>query len=107
MNDEVCLTRTISMGQGTSTRGFRDQVRERDRACIVSGQKVSKKRWEGYQASHLFPLAYLAHWNTENFGRWITTGGSDTINSVQNGILLRAHLHQLFDSYCFSINPDV
>lgn len=33
------------------------------------------------------------------------TGG--TINSVQNGLLLRSDIHQLFDFYDFSINPDV
>ena len=32
-------------------------------------------------------------------------GGS--INSVQNGLLLRSDIHQLFDMYRISINPDV
>ena len=29
------------------------------------------------------------------------------MNSVQNGITLRADMHTLFDHYAFSINPDV
>ena len=30
-----------------------------------------------------------------------------SINSVQNGILMLAHIHQMFASYLVSINPDV
>lgn len=33
--------------------------------------------------------------------------GSDAINSVQNGLMLRNDLNSLFDSYILSINPDV
>jgi hypothetical protein len=36
-----------------------------------------------------------------------TTRQSGTINSVQNGLLLDSAIHQLFDCYIFSINPDV
>jgi len=65
--------------------------------------------WVGYEAAHIFPLAYERHWIDQNYGRWIllppAKGGS--INSVQNGMLLRSDIHQLFDSYSFSINPDV
>ncbi|KAG9235943.1 hypothetical protein BJ875DRAFT_373223, partial [Amylocarpus encephaloides] len=43
-----------------------------------------------------------------SYNRWVTTqpesGGS--INSVQNGILLGSAIHQLFDAYDLSINPD-
>jgi hypothetical protein len=43
--------------------------------------------------------------------RWISippeTEAAGTINSVQNGMLLKSDLHQLFDNYAFSINPDV
>lgn len=65
--------------------------------------------WNGFEAAHIFPLAYEDHWNNNEYDRWITIrpekGG--TINSVQNGLLLRSHIHQLFESYDFSINPDV
>lgn len=33
--------------------------------------------------------------------------GESGINSVQNGILLRADVHELFDTYRIAINPDV
>jgi hypothetical protein len=77
----------------------------------VSGKKVPNgfSRWFGFEAAHIFPLAYEGHWSQFNYGRWISlpseTGG--TINSVQNGILLRNDIHALFDGYAFSINPDV
>jgi hypothetical protein len=65
--------------------------------------------WRGFEAAHIFPLAYEEHWRNNNFARWISipsiAGGS--INSIQNGILLNSAIHQLFDSFAFSINPDV
>jgi hypothetical protein len=77
----------------------------------VSG-KVARPgafQWFGFEAAHIFPLAYEGHWMQFNYGRWISLpperGG--TINSVQNGILLRNDMHNLFDGYAFSINPEV
>lgn len=61
--------------------------------------------WAVLQAAHIFPLGQASYWNDNNLGRWITDGGS--INSLQNGILLRADIHQMLDLYAFSINPDV
>jgi hypothetical protein len=67
--------------------------------------------WFGLQAAHVFPLSHEGHWNKQNYESWITirpdkdNGG--IINSVQNGLLLRSDIHQLFDGYIFSINPDV
>jgi HNH endonuclease len=65
--------------------------------------------WDGFEASHIFPLAYEGHWIDHNYDRWITIqsakGGS--INSVQNGLLLKSDIHQLFDAYAIAINPDV
>jgi HNH endonuclease len=64
--------------------------------------------WDGFKAAHIFPLAYEGHWIDQNYDRWITIqpirGGS--INSVQNGLLLDANIHQLFNVYGISINPD-
>ena len=57
----------------------------------------------------MFPLAYEGQWRDQNLSRWITQeperGGA--INSVQNGLLLASDIHQLFDNYSLSINPDV
>ena len=84
----------------------------RDHRCVISGEKAigaPYDDWTGFEAAHIFPLAYEGHWTEHNYNRWITiqpeSGG--TINSVQNGMLLRSDIHQLFDSYNFSINPDV
>lgn len=79
----------------------------------MSGKKVlsygSDSFYTGFEAAHIFPLAYEGHWISGGYSRWITilpeNGGA--INSVQNGLLLRSDIHQQFDSYNLSINPDV
>jgi hypothetical protein len=112
VNDEIIYTRGRSIQTGTRVQAFRDQVRERDGRCVVSKLENSIKifgLWEGFEAAHIFPLAYEQQRLDSNYGRWITLlpprGGP--INSVQNGLLLRADLHTLFNRYTFSINPDV
>ena len=87
-------------------------MRSRDHRCIITGEEaVRAKRgnWTGFEAAHIFPLAYNAQWIEQNFSRWIMkpSANGELINSVQNGMLLRADIHQLFDSYMVSINPDV
>lgn len=69
--------------------------------------------WAGFEATHIFPLAFEEIWNDRNFGRWIKSPSNEEkikggkINSNQNGLLLRTDIHQLFDMYFISINPDV
>jgi len=65
--------------------------------------------WAGFEAAHIFPLAYERYWLNHNYDRWISLSQEkgEKINSVQNGLLLRSDIHQLFDYYDFSINPDV
>jgi hypothetical protein len=112
INNEVPLFRVQSQGSGTRIPAFGNAVRLRDNRCIVTQEEVPytpDPNWSGFEAAHIFPLAHQTHWVNQNYGRWITvpstTGGS--INSVQNGLLLRADIHQHFDGYFFSINPDV
>lgn len=66
-------------------------------------------KWVGFDAAHVFPLAYEKQWLEGDYGRHVDIvpprGGS--INSVQNGLLLNTSMHHLFDQYLFSINPDV
>ncbi|KAG9238857.1 hypothetical protein BJ875DRAFT_479915 [Amylocarpus encephaloides] len=111
VHDEPWLVRTISHATGTRVQSFTDSVRSRDRRCVISGGKAVGAyidNWRGFQAAHIFPLAYEGHWIEYGYDRWITirpeSGG--TINSVQNGMLLNSSVHQLFDSYDLSINPD-
>ena len=79
---------------------FCDAVRQRDRRCVITGKSAVNARgsWAGFQAAHIFPLAYEEYWMYHNYGRCITiqpnTGGS--INSVQNGLLLTASLSYSF-----------
>src|SRR4051794_40799692 len=111
-SDEPWLVRTISVGTGTRVVAFRDAVRNRDRRCIITGEVALNSHrglWVGFEAAHIFPPAYERHWTNYDYSRWITvpaTGGG-SINSVQNGVLLRDDIHSLFDSYLISINPDV
>jgi hypothetical protein len=104
----------ISQQTGNRTQSFCDAVRSRDGQCVITGQQApdaDNGNWDGLQAAHIFPLAYEDHWNQSNYSNLITippaseTAGS--INSVQNGLLLRNDIHHLFDCYDFSINPDV
>ncbi|PKS12311.1 hypothetical protein jhhlp_001611 [Lomentospora prolificans] len=100
VNNEPFLYRTISLGTGTPVQSFRDAVRQRDGWCIVTKITNLNRRygsWSGFKAAH-----------DNNFDRWITidTAVGDSINSMQNGMLLLAHVHDLFDMYLFSIDPD-
>ncbi|KAK2752733.1 hypothetical protein FQN55_005864 [Onygenales sp. PD_40] len=89
---------------------FTDAARHRDRGCVITKEAqdellIQAGLWPGFEAAHVFPLAYSALWAGQGFNAAIVTPGSDgdNINSVQNGMLLRADLHQLFDTYPFSI----
>jgi len=110
-NNEPWLVRTTSVASGTRVAEFRDVVRQRDRGCVITGEEAEAQydMWLGFEAARIFPLAYEDHWVRHDYGRWISipprSGGS--INSVQNGLLLRADIHTLFDNYVLSINPDV
>lgn len=102
----------FSHSTGTRTQAFRDAIRCRDRRCIISG-KGSRRTglgvWQGYEAAHIFPLGQEDQWIEQDYGRWITKPPAQEglTNSVQNGLLLQSDIHQLFDSYMVSINPDV
>ncbi|KAL9125819.1 MAG: hypothetical protein Q9217_005027, partial [Psora testacea] len=111
VSNEPVLTRTFSLSTGSRLQSFRDEVRRRDGRCIITrtiALGAYRNYWTGFEAAHVFPIGYQAHWDQHNFGRWITIPGTngETINSKQNGLLLRADIHGLFDNYGISINPD-
>jgi len=102
----------MRLSTGFRVQGFRDAVRNRDRRCVITGAEViaiAEDNWTGFQASHIFPLAYEGEWTRGGFSRWITivTAVGGSINSIQNGMLLRNDIHSQFDQYDFAINPDV
>ena len=112
VTDESWLFRTTSVSSGTRVAEFREAVRQRDRRCVITGEMVLRAEhgiWRGFEAAHIFPLRYEGYWTQQNYGRWISihpsSGGS--INSIQNGMLLREDIHTLFDSCDVSINPEV
>ncbi|KAG9234972.1 HNH endonuclease-domain-containing protein [Amylocarpus encephaloides] len=109
LSNELLLSRALSLQTRTRVQAFRDAVRLRDRRCIITGEEyLDDDNWRGFEATHIFPLAYEQYWTDHNYGRWIlinlNRGG--TINSIQNGLLLRDDIHTLFDFCDFSINPD-
>ncbi|KAK3168476.1 hypothetical protein OEA41_004924 [Lepraria neglecta] len=111
VSKEPFLTRTISLSTGSRLQSFRDEIRRRDGRCVITGNIVLgayRNHWKGFEAAHIFPLAYEGHWVQHNFARWIIipAANGETINSKQNGLLLRADIHGLFDNYDISINPD-
>ncbi|KAK9317847.1 HNH endonuclease-domain-containing protein [Lipomyces starkeyi] len=91
---------------------FRTQVRERDGKCVITGtvnRRADRDNWSTFHAAHIFPLSSEDYFVQSGFSRWITNriGERDTgINSCQNGLLMRSHMHEQFDGFYFSINPD-
>ncbi|KAG0133617.1 hypothetical protein HOY82DRAFT_590704 [Tuber indicum] len=113
VTSEVPLIRTTSSPFGTRVDAFRDAVRDRDQGCMITGTRAtlaSSGHWFGFEATHIFPLAHEAHWNNCGYHSWITVPpnqeSSGSINSPQNGILLRRDIQSLFDCYALTINPD-
>ncbi|KAF8416257.1 HNH endonuclease-domain-containing protein [Tirmania nivea] len=80
--------------------------------CVISGvvNRSAPYRWHGFEEAHIFPLGKEDYWNQWGYSRWITdmddNVGMSKINSTQNGVLLRSDVHQLFDQYLLSVNPD-
>ncbi|KAG0123934.1 hypothetical protein HOY82DRAFT_466541, partial [Tuber indicum] len=113
ITEEVPLTRTTSLPSGTRVASFTDSVHERDRRCIIAGMPAPLAEFgnrRSFDTAHIFPLVYEEYWNGRNYGDWITVPPANesdgSINSVQNGILLRRDIRDYFDSYDLSVNPD-
>jgi predicted restriction endonuclease len=115
LTDEPFITRILSHTISGRDGAFRTAVRERDKKCVISGfvnhsVRISRNDWSSFEAAHIFPLAAESIFTSNNLSRWITnkaSTGDSGINSVQNGLLLASHVHQLFDQYLISIHPDV
>ncbi|KAK9481854.1 hypothetical protein V1527DRAFT_499508 [Lipomyces starkeyi] len=94
------LTRVYSSKVSARTEKFRNEVRERDGKCVISGTVNTgayTDLWWGFEPAHIFPLS----------GNNYSEGESDSgINSCQNRLLMQSSIHQGFDSFCFAINPD-
>ncbi|KAI9813908.1 MAG: hypothetical protein M1832_006055 [Thelocarpon impressellum] len=95
---------------------FTTHIRKRDRKCVVTGQSAEFGGFACYglfEAAHIFPLALESQWIQHGHGRHISESSTladqshSMIHSTQNGMLLRRDIHNLFDSYGITINPDV
>ncbi|KAK9322747.1 hypothetical protein V1517DRAFT_367386 [Lipomyces orientalis] len=76
-----------------------------DEPCIT---RVLSRTITGRDA-HIFPVSSEECFVQNGFSRWITNRivPRDTgLNSCQNGLLLQSHIHQSFDAFDFSVNPD-
>ncbi|KAK9326102.1 HNH endonuclease-domain-containing protein [Lipomyces orientalis] len=112
ITDEPCITRILSRTVTGRDDFFRAQVRERDGKCVITGvvnTEAYRNEWVGFEAAHIFPLSSEEYWIQKGYSRWITNRARNRdrgINSSQNGLLMQSNIHQKFDSFSFSINPD-
>ncbi|KAK9350629.1 HNH endonuclease-domain-containing protein [Lipomyces doorenjongii] len=109
--DEPWILRIISQSSTGRENTFRTEVRRRDGKCVITGtinRRADRDNWTGFHAAHIFPLSSEDNWVQNGLSRWITHKGErDTgINSCQNGLLMNPTIHELFDGFYFSINPD-
>ncbi|CDM34046.1 unnamed protein product [Penicillium roqueforti FM164] len=80
---------------------FRNSLRQRDGCCAITGQNRAssfKDPFRDLDATHIFP--YITDPLPE------TEIGKSRIYSAQNGLLLSADIHSLFDSIELGIDPD-
>ncbi|PUU84243.1 hypothetical protein B9Z19DRAFT_1118126 [Tuber borchii] len=94
INDELVVNTLKSLSAGIRDHEFRLAMRAQDRGWAISGSAVSQ-----------FNLA-RGYWGGPAYIRFNDTLVGRRINSVQNGLLLRADIHLYFDDYMLSINPD-
>ena len=75
ITDEVRLTCATSLSSRTRVASFRNAVLQRDQRCIITGRQVvlaHVSRWRGFEATHIFPLAYGRQWNDFNYSHLVT-----------------------------------
>ncbi|KAJ5890894.1 uncharacterized protein N7473_007122 [Penicillium subrubescens] len=100
LTEETCVRRIFSLSRsGRGNDSFRDSVRSRDGKCVLTGVVNTDDDWAGIEAADIFPVDREGLLPQRNFNH--------SINSVQNGLLVSATMHQLFDSYLVSVNPDI
>ncbi|PUU79017.1 hypothetical protein B9Z19DRAFT_1125740 [Tuber borchii] len=110
---DKAIFRRLGLGTWYRAPSFSDEVRARDKICVISGRQVwlaGYENWETFHACHVYPLQFEQQWLDKGYSRWITISPSNEsdgiINSIQNGLLLGREIHLLFDSFKLSINPE-
>lgn len=113
MTDESLVRRVHSRSSASQNTSFRDAVRARDGLCVLSGTPNGNaiiNDWSAFEAAHIFPLECASLWTQYGFSRLVTQTpniNTNSMNSVQNGLLLTSSIHRLFDNFLVSVNPYV
>ena len=116
VNNEPWVNRLISHNVSGREGEFIPGIRARDGRCVISGvvnRAAYRGEWTRFEAAHIFPVEKENLWIQYGYGRWVTdmddTNGilMSKINSLQNGMLIRRDIHNAFDQYLISVNPDV
>ncbi len=74
INNETPLTRMISQQTGSRVQAFCDAVRLRDGRCVITGRRAINAEyddWAGFEATHIFPLAFEGLSHELYYSRWI------------------------------------
>ncbi|KAG0643111.1 hypothetical protein HOY80DRAFT_1098101 [Tuber brumale] len=116
VSNEPWLPRLIAHDTSGRDDSFRRGIYNRDRRYyIFSGLvnpeiRIQANNWTSFQVAHIFPREHESLWIRGGNDRWIAdaedTGGSSKIKSCQNGFLLQSGVHQKFNQYLVSVNPD-
>ncbi|KKA22659.1 hypothetical protein T310_3341 [Rasamsonia emersonii CBS 393.64] len=109
INDEHFYPRTLSLSSTNRETAFRDQVRQRDRRCVITGDEnyeAVDNRWAGFEVAHIFPLALDQIFVDHGYAHFMTHNHPPGVNSPQNGLLLRSDIHKLWDDYSIAVNPN-
>ncbi|KAG0131612.1 hypothetical protein HOY82DRAFT_646238 [Tuber indicum] len=115
ISDEPWVHRLISHKTASGENSFRDDIRNRDRKCVISGISIPKmhiqsNNWTTFEAAHIFPPDHPNLWIQYDYERWIAgkddANESSKIHSPRNGFHLRLDVQQMFDQYRISVNPD-
>jgi hypothetical protein len=108
-SDETFFPRTLSLSSTIRETAFRDQIRQRDGRCVITGDinyEAIENRWVGFETAHIFPLALDQRFVSHGFAQLITHNHPVGVNSPQNGILVRSDVHRFWDDYSIAVNPD-
>jgi hypothetical protein len=115
VTDEPWIPCSVSQTICDEEDRFHQEIRDRDRKCVISGIinleiNIRANNWSGFEVAHVFPPEH-GGLEIQNDGRRYIAGINDSpasakIYSSRNGILLDATIHQKFDQYLISVNPD-
>ncbi|KAK9240835.1 HNH endonuclease-domain-containing protein [Lipomyces kononenkoae] len=109
---ETCIARVLSRTITGRDDAFRQLVSERDGKCVVTGlvnTQAYRNDWTSFHAAHIIPLSSEEYFVQSGFSRCITNKANERdtgINSCQNGLLMQSNVHERFDKFLFSVNPD-